>query len=128
MMGVVSCSIEHVFKKIAFLQRKKFVRNCQIPSISPRLTVAIQNPKSTSTYVNEVCLLVHSNCKRRMEINCFSKPSICGEIINDLNYCLAYRFLVMFNLTGLNYFRHSLQSLPYFFHECVHSIIPHQHM
>ena len=95
----MSCSIEHVFKKIAFLQRKKFVRNCQIPSISPRLTVAIRNPKSTSTYVNEVCLLVHSNCKRHMEINCFSKPSICGEIINDLNYCLAYRFFgnVQFN-------------------------------
>ena len=37
-----SCSIEHVFKKIAFLQRKKFVRNCQIPSISPRLTVTIK--------------------------------------------------------------------------------------
>ena len=28
-----------VFKKIALLQRKKFVRNCKIPSISPRLTV-----------------------------------------------------------------------------------------
>ena len=81
-------------------------------SISRIINVAIRNPKSTSTYVNEVCLLVHSNCKRRMEINCFSKPSICGEIINDLNDCLAYRFLVMFNLTGLNYFRYSPQSLP----------------
>ena len=28
-----------MFKKIAFLQRKKFVRKCQIPSISPRLTM-----------------------------------------------------------------------------------------
>ena len=27
-----------------------------------------------------------------------------------------------------NYFRHFPSSLPYFFHECVHSIIPHQRM
>ena len=39
MMGVEGgCSIEHVFKKIVFLQREKFVRNCQNPSKSPHLT------------------------------------------------------------------------------------------
>ena len=47
----VSCSIKHVFKKIAFLQQKKFVRNCQIPSISPRLTVLIIMTKNINNAV-----------------------------------------------------------------------------
>ena len=35
----MSCSIEYAFKKIAFLQREIFVRNCQNPSKSPRRVV-----------------------------------------------------------------------------------------
>ena len=48
----------------------------------------------------------------------------------DTGVCVAALCMitVMFNLTGLNYFRHFPSSLPYFFHGCVHSIIPHQRM
>ena len=54
-----------------------------------------------------------------MGINCFSKPSICGEIINDLNYCLAYRFFgnVQFNWPKL-FQAFSAKFTLIFFHEC----------
>ena len=57
----VSCSIERVFKKIVFLQREKCVRNCQIPSISPRLTVCtVSVCRGVRGYLNILAVVIQN--------------------------------------------------------------------
>ena len=53
MMGVarrVSCSIEHVFKKIAFLQQKKFVRNSNSINLTPFDGTAVEGGRVSDRF------------------------------------------------------------------------------
>ena len=55
-------------------------------------------------------------------------PASCSHAHESLPAGAWTNISVMFNFSGLNYFRDFPLFLPYCFHECVHSIIPHQHM